>query len=236
MNASVPRTDLELALAASHLAPLPQDSLARVMAGSAAAVVPAGSVTHHEGDPIAHLELVVSGLAKVFVMAPDGRTATVRYCRTGALVGVVSLFTEGFTMPATVLALTELKVHRLSPAVVRSAARHDGHVAEALLQELSERALQFMSEIAGTAFTSVRQRVARHLLDLAHPEPAGPGHELVVTTGQRGLAEAAGTAREVIVRVLREFRQEQIVRTERDRIVLLEPERLMELSRWNTGS
>jgi len=40
----------------------------------------------------------------------------------------------------------------------------------------------------------------------------------------------------VIVRVLREFRQEQIVRTERDRIVLLEPERLMELSRWNTGS
>jgi CRP/FNR family transcriptional regulator, cyclic AMP receptor protein len=82
------------------------------------------------------------------------------------------------------------------------------------IRELSDRVLQFIAEIPGAAFTSVRQRVARHLLELA---------------------EAVGSAREVVVRILRELRESGTVRTERDRIVILEPERLIEPSKWNPG-
>jgi CRP/FNR family transcriptional regulator, cyclic AMP receptor protein len=72
-----------------------------LLMGSTRMRVPAGSVTHWEGEPDPHLELVVSGVVRVFVTAPDGRTMTVRYCRPGALIGVMSLFTAGFAMPAT---------------------------------------------------------------------------------------------------------------------------------------
>jgi hypothetical protein len=72
-----------------------------LLMGSTRMRVPAGSVTHCEGEPDPHLELVVSGVVRVFVTAPDGRTMTVRYCRLGALIGVMSLFTAGFAMPAT---------------------------------------------------------------------------------------------------------------------------------------
>ena len=50
---------------------------------------------------------------------------------------------------------------------------------------------------------------------------------------QRDLAEAVGTVREVVVRVLRELRQEGVVRTERDRIVIVEPARLIHEQGWN---
>ena len=73
---------------------------------------------------------------------------------------------------------------------------------------LSERALSFVYEIPGSAFATVRQRVAN----------------------------AVGTVREVVVRVLRELRQDGLVRTERDRIVLLEPARLIQEQGWNQGS
>jgi hypothetical protein len=43
----------------------------------------------------------------VIVTAPDGRTMTVRYCRPGGLLGVMSLFTTGFVMPAATQALVE---------------------------------------------------------------------------------------------------------------------------------
>lgn len=45
-----------------------------------------------------------------------------------------------------------------------------------------------------------------------------------------------GTVREVVVRVLRELRQDGVVRTGRDRIVLLEPGRLIQEQGWNQGS
>ncbi|HEX5878773.1 MAG TPA: helix-turn-helix domain-containing protein [Actinomycetota bacterium] len=82
-----------------------------------------------------------------------------------------------------------------------------------------------------------------HLLDLASArvgEQTGSDHragrELVVQVSQQELANAVGTVREVVVRVLRELRQDGVVRTERDRIVLLEPGRLIQEQGWNQGS
>jgi CRP/FNR family transcriptional regulator len=84
----------------------------------------------------------------------------------------------------------------------------------------------------------MRQRVARHLLDLAAQREPGrdDGTEIVVAVSQRELADAAGTVREVVVRVLRDLRQEGAIRTERDRIVILEPARLVPGLGWNPSS
>jgi CRP/FNR family cyclic AMP-dependent transcriptional regulator len=235
--------ELRSAVSMSHLGELPAEVLDELLAGSARVVVPAGSVTHWEGEPGPHLELVVSGVVRVFVTAPDGRTMTVRYCRPGALIGVMSLFATGFAMPATTQALVDAEVLRVSATVARGLATRDLRVARAFLGELSERALGFVYEIPGSAFATVRQRVARHLLDLASARIGGrpgsdhrAGRELVAQVSQQELASAVGTVREVVVRVLRELRQDGVVRTERDRIVLLEPARLIKEQGWNQGS
>ena len=168
---------------------------------------------------------------------------TVRYCRPGALIGVMSLFATGFAMPATTQALVDAEVLRISATVAWGMGTRDLRVARAFLGELSERALSFVDEIPGGAFDTVRQRVARHLLDLASErvgEQPVPDHrvarELTVQVSQQELANAVGTVREVVVRVLRDLRQDGVVRTERDRIVLLEPARLIQEQGWNQGS
>jgi CRP/FNR family cyclic AMP-dependent transcriptional regulator len=234
------------AIASSPLGSLPEALLGELFADSALVRVPAGTLTHREGDSDPHLELMVSGLLKFYATAPDGRTITVRYCRRGSLMGVVSLFSPEFALPVSAVALTDAELVRLSPARVRAAAARELPVAHVFLRELSERVLGFMAEIPGSAFTSVRQRVARHLLDLADGADAGQlaltapwpgaGPELSVRTTQQELAQAVGSVREVVVRILRELREAGVVRTERDRIVLVEPGRLAELAIWNPGS
>jgi CRP/FNR family cyclic AMP-dependent transcriptional regulator len=230
------------ALSRSHLGDLPGDVLDELVAGARRVRIPAGLVTHWEGEHAPLLELVVSGVVRVFVAAPDGRTMTIRYCRPGAIIGAASLFATGFAMPAPTQALVEVELLRMSPTAARHAAARDVRVAQALLGELSERVLSFVWELSGSAFATVRQRVARHLLDLASerlPEPASghrSGSELVVRVSQRELAEAVGTAREVVVRVLRELRQDGVVRTGRDRIVVADPARLIQEYGWNPGS
>ena len=227
----------------SRLRELPPEVLDELLAGSTRMTVPAGSVTHWEGEPEPHPELVLAGVVRVFVTARDGRTMTVGYCRPGALIGVMSLFATGFAMPATTQALVDAEVLRISATVARGMGTRDLRVARAFLGELSERALSFVYEIPGGAFAAVRQRVARHLLDLAsarvgeQPAPDDrAGRELTVQVSQQELANAVGTVREVVVRVLRDLRQDGVVRTERDRIVLLEPARLIQEQGWNQGS
>ena len=213
-----------------------------LLVGAGRVRIAAGSVTHREGEDAPHLELVIAGVVRVFVTAPDGRTMTIRYCRPGALIGAVSLFATGFALPATTQALVDAELLRLSPTAARRAAARDVRVAQAFLSELSERVLSFIWEIPGSAFATVRQRVARHLLDMASdrvPEPPSAPRsrsELTVNVSQRELAEAVGTAREVVVRVLRELRQDAVVRTGRDQLVIAAPDRLIRESGWNPGS
>jgi CRP/FNR family transcriptional regulator, cyclic AMP receptor protein len=218
------------ALAASSLTRLPAPATQRLMTGARVVRVPAGAVTHREGETAEHLELVVDGLIRAFVTAPDGRTMTVRYCRCGALIGAVSMYASGFRMPAGIQAMVEARLVRFSPAVVRRAAHEDPAVAEALLRELADRALTYIHEITGSAFTTVRERVARHLLDLAAQESrtAGGGGQraLRVPVSQRQLADSVGTVREVVVRVLRDLRDSGVISTHPDHIDILDPIRL----------
>ncbi|MGY1712201.1 Crp/Fnr family transcriptional regulator [Geodermatophilus sp. SYSU D00758] len=217
------------ALAASRLARLPASATQRLLTGARMVEVPTGAVMHREGETAEHLELVVDGLVRAFVTAPDGRTLTVRYCRCGALIGAVSLYASGFRMPAGIQAMVHSPLLRLSPDVVRQAARDDPLVAEALLRELADRTLTYIHEIAGSAFSSVRERVARHLLDLAAQEARTPGPAqpaLRVGVSQRQLAESVGTVREVVVRVLRDLRRSGVIRTHPDHIDIVDPIRL----------
>jgi CRP/FNR family transcriptional regulator, cyclic AMP receptor protein len=234
--------DWRSAIEASHLRSLPSEVLAVLTSDASRLQVPAGSVLHRRGSTTPHVEVVVSGLVRVYVTAPDGRTMTVRYCRRGALIGVVSLFASHFSLPATIQAVTDTDLLALRASVVRRAAERDAQVARALLAELSERVLSFIAEIP-SAFASVRQRVARHLLDLASESQRGS--ELRAAIGQQELADAVGTVREVVVRTLRELREEGVLRTGRDGIIVVDPERLAAEAfgpagthvpgDWNTG-
>ena len=191
--------------------------------------IPAGAVTHRPGEPAPHLELRDLGRRAGIRDRSRRSHDDCALLPAGALIGAVTLFATRFTtMPAAAQALVDAELLKFSPAVVRRAAARDPRVAQAFLSELSERVLSFIDEIPNT-FATVRQRVARHLLDLAAQR--GPGREavaeIVVPVSQQELADAVGTVREVVVRVLRELRQDGVVRTERDHIVILDPARLV---------
>ena len=100
----------------------------------------------------------------------------------------------------------------------------------AIAEFLTRRLYENLEQTAVNAFGSVRQRVAAHLLDLAsiQQEPAG---RLAARVSQQELADAAGTVREVVARVLRELRTTGIIATAADRIVILDATRLYAESR-----
>ena len=213
-----------VAIASSALAGLPADVIKALCEGTRRVRIEAGS-TVHGGDVVRpHFDLVMSGMVRAHVTAADGRSLTFRYCRAGAIVGAATLFADD--PPAFALqALSGSELLRFEPDVVRDWAHRDVRVARALLAETSERVLRFVGELSETTFSTVRERVCRHLLDLAAEHQQGA--ELVVEVSQQQLADAVGSVREVVVRVLRELREEGIVETRRNEIRIIAPEELV---------
>jgi CRP/FNR family transcriptional regulator, cyclic AMP receptor protein len=94
---------------------------------------------------------------------------------------------------------------------------------------MNRRLYETLQQTAINTFGSVKQRVAVHLLDLASAKQRRHG-PLVARVSQQELADAVGSVREVVARVLRDFRVDQLIATSVDSIQILDAARLHDQS------
>jgi CRP/FNR family transcriptional regulator len=201
---------------------LPTHTIESLVEGGRITEFAAGHTVYAEADAVA-LAIVMEGLVRVYMHASDGRQVTVRYVRRGGLLGVPALVGG----PAPVFAQSVVSSAAFIFAVdrVNRIARSDAAVAWAFAEESVHRLYDVLEELAGNTFASVRQRVARHLLDLAASRRE-PGGRLTALVSQQDLANSVGSVREVVARTLAELRAEHLVQTSPGRVEILDPVRL----------
>jgi CRP/FNR family transcriptional regulator len=199
-------------------ASVPAGTIESLTDGGRVVEFPAGHTVYAEADA-ERLAVVLQGLLRVYMHASDGRQVTVRYVRRGDLLGGPALV--GGPAPVFVQAVTPGEAFFFDIDRVKRVARSDASVAWALAEESVHRLYDILEELAGNAFASVRQRVARHLLDLAASRQASG--RLTAFVSQQDLANSVGSVREVVARVLAELRKERLVRTAPGRVEILDP-------------
>ncbi len=223
--------EVDDALARSFLAELPAEIVSELRAGGERADYPGGTTIYQpRSEP--QTALVVRGLLRNFLISPEGRQVTYRYTRPGDVLGIPVLV--GGPVNVGVQTVEPSSLFRISSRALTVAARRDSRVSWAIAEFLTRRLYENLEQTAVNAFGSVRQRVAAHLLDLASAQQESAGR-LAARVSQQELADAAGTVREVVARVLRELRTMGIIATAADRIVILDATRLYAESRATAG-
>jgi CRP/FNR family cyclic AMP-dependent transcriptional regulator len=220
--ANVVDREVDDALGRSFLAGLPRELVGRLRAEGERADYPAGTMVYRPGSS-PQAALVVQGLVRVYLASVEGRQVTVRYARPGDVLGIAVLV--GGPASVGVQAVEPSSLFRLSSRVLIAAARRDPRVSWAIAEELNRRLYDTLEQTAVNAFGSVKQRVAAHLLDLASGQQH-PRGRLAARVSQQELADAVGSVREVVARVLREFRVAGIVATAGDSVVIQDAARL----------
>jgi CRP/FNR family transcriptional regulator, cyclic AMP receptor protein len=220
--------DVVEALAGSFLGKLSSDVVRQLLANGDCADYPAGTTIYREGSAPKAL-LVVHGLLRVYMTSPQGRQVTVRYARDRDVLGIAVVVAGPADVSAQTLA--DCRLFRIDAATLTAAAHNDSKVAWALAEELGRRLYESLQQTAINTFGTVRQRVAGHLLDLASAQQR-PHGDLVARVSQQDLADAVGSAREVVARVLRELRLAGLVATAPDRIQILDAAGVYDRS-WN---
>lgn len=211
---------VQRAIAASLLGELPASLRSQVLTDALPIELPAGGTIYRdEGEP--RCIFIVTGLVRVILSASDGRTITIRYAHPGELLGVPTII--GGPVPVSVELVTDAKLLVLNARMLRHLGQTEPAVGWLLAREVTRRLYDTIEAVADRAFGSLRQRVARHLLDLASKRQDGT---LVATVTQQELAEAVGSARPAVAKVVAELRDLGFVATAAPGIAILDAEGL----------
>lgn len=170
--------------------------------------------------------LVLGGLYRMFARSKSGRQMTVAYAREGDMIGLVAALAG--PCANGMQALTNGSLWVMTADNLKKHAFHHPQLAAALCEATARYNHEMLEEFADTAFGTVRQRVARHLLDLVvEGTDDGP---LLAPISQQELANAVGTVREVVSRVLASFKNEGLVRATQAGLEVLDASQLYEQS------
>jgi CRP/FNR family transcriptional regulator len=217
--------EIDAVLPSTFLARAPREIAHALTSGGRRVEVRAGAVV--AGTPKkAGVAIVVEGLVRVYVASAAGRQVTVRYARRGDTLGLATLFGRAMDVRAQAVARSVLWGVPARP--LRAAAVVNAALANAIAEDCATLVADAVEEIALLTFGTLRQRVARHLLDLAAATPRG---ELVAAFTQKELADATGSAREVVGRALKELHAAGITGASREGVAILDAARLDDVAR-----
>jgi CRP/FNR family transcriptional regulator, cyclic AMP receptor protein len=173
----------------------------------------AGQVLFASGDAGDGCYLLDRGLLKVTVTSSHGEQRIIAMLGPGSLVGELSMI-DGRPRSASVVALSDCSLRFTSrEAFAKYMATHP-EAYEALVAILAFRLRQAHEVVAATTFLTVKQRVARALVELAEyvGTPSSAGR--IVLREKISLAEIAamaGVARESVSRVMSEWRRRKLI-------------------------
>jgi CRP-like cAMP-binding protein len=170
-------------------------------------------------DEDARPALIVDGLIRANIAAPDGRQITVSYMRPGDVIGFFALF--GGPLSTAVETVTSSTLMAFPHDATAELVTRANDNTRLFARVVTRRLYVVVEELTLHVFGTLRERVCHHLLDLAMGEdPEGP---LVAHVTQQQLAASTGAARESVARVLRELTKDGSIRRAAEGIHLLDP-------------
>lgn len=212
---------------------VPGEVTARLLTRSHRREIEAGQPVF-PADQSPHVGFILAGIARSFLTAADGRQLTVRYARRGAIVGKYAT-QVGAHAPLGVQALSDCMVLELDTDVFQACLATEISVSSAINVELGRRLEDVYATVGDSAFGSIRQRLARHLLALASDGQTASMPRVTLT--QQQLANAIGSSRPVVTRELGRLRADGLIRNDDGGIDLLNVDRLVSsLNSWQAES
>jgi CRP-like cAMP-binding protein len=160
-----------------------------------------------QGDAADSVFYLQKGRAKVTVVSPAGKEATIALLSAGDFVGEEALAAMAGLRLATATAITACTALRIS----RDEMIHVMHVehtfSDLFLKVLLERRMRIQADLVDQLFNSSEKRLARILLLMAEFGKPGEPEQYIPKISQETLAEMIGTTRSRVSFFMNRFRK-----------------------------
>lgn len=180
--------------------------------------------------------LLLDGHVRVVKSTPDGQEVTVRYISPGELMGIAAAL--GLTTyPANAVAAVDCVVlawpSQLWPTFATSFPSFSANtykVVGSRLQDAHTRVVEMSTE-------QVEQRVAHALLKLVKQSGKKTEEGILIDfpISRQDVAEMTGTTLHTVSRLLSAWEDQGLVKSSRQRVVVIEPHRLLVIAEGRAG-
>jgi CRP/FNR family transcriptional regulator, cyclic AMP receptor protein len=163
-------------------------------------------IVFSQGDASDSVFYIQSGKAKKSVVSEDGKEAVVAILGTGSFFGEGCLTAEALRL-ATVSAMTECVIVRITKAAVVRLIREEPEFAGLFIAHLLARSLRSEEDLVDQLFNSSEKRLARMLLLLANYGKESRPEPVIAKISQDTLADMIGTTRSRVSFFMNKFRK-----------------------------
>ena len=160
-----------------------------------------------QGDPADSVFYLQKGRAKVTVVSPAGKEATITLLSTGDFVGEESLAAIAGLRLATATAITACTTLRISREEMIRVMHTEHSFSDLFLKVILERSMRIQADLVDQLFNSSEKRLARILLLMAEFSKPGEPEQYIPKISQETLAEMIGTTRSRVSFFMNRFRK-----------------------------
>jgi len=184
-----------------------------------------GQVVFTQGDDASGFYVVASGKVKLYKLSTDGKERILHIVLTGGSFAEAAIFGDG-CYPAFAEPISKTQLIFFPKREFLNLLHSHSQIAINMIGGLSKFLRQFATQIEDLTFKDVPGRLARYLIDLG-----GDDNNLVeLPISKSQLASNLGTVSETLSRTFRKLSDEAIISVKGKQIVILDIDRLFDLS------
>jgi CRP-like cAMP-binding protein len=160
-----------------------------------------------QGDPAGSVFYLQEGRAKVTVVSPAGKEATIALVSAGDFVGEEALTAVRSLRLSTAAAITACTALRVSRKEMLRVMHVEHDFSDHFLKILLERSIRIQTNLIDQLFNSAEKRLARILLLMAEFDKPGEPERCIPPISQETLAEMIGSTRSRVSHFMNRFRK-----------------------------
>lgn len=190
-----------------------------------------GEIIFREGAVPGGIFFIRSGKVKKYKTDKSGREQIIYVANSGELIGYHALLAEERYFDTTA-ALEESRISFIPKEDFRKALDNSTVLSNRLLKTLSHEFSVFANSVALFAQRSARERFAMQLVLMRekYKQNFQPGMAVEINMSRDDLARLVGTARENIIRIIGDFKEEGILSTNGRRIIITDINKLLKIA------
>ncbi|HQG36508.1 MAG TPA: Crp/Fnr family transcriptional regulator [Bacteroidales bacterium] len=190
-----------------------------------------GTVLYNEGNRIIGFFCINAGIIKVYKTGMDGKEQIIRFAKPGDIIAYRSVLSnEPACTTAKVLENCNICFipSETLPCLVKSNSNFSIELIKLICKELEE-ANSYITDIAQK---TVRERLAEVLLNLLNDFGLDENNYLKISLTREELSNIVGTATESVIRLLSEFKSDNLLDLNGRRIKILSIKGLQKISNF----
>lgn len=217
----------------SILADLPADVYELLIAHKSEQVFKKNDTIFREGSYPSGIFYIVRGKVKKYKVDNDGKEQIVYIANTGQLIGYHAILSED-RYPDSATAIEECTVTFIPKEDFLKALDYSPVLNNRLLKTLSHEFAVLANSLTMFAQKTVRERLALQLIVIREKYKTNDVDDLPIeiNISREDLASFVGTARENVVRVLAQFKEDNILETKGRKIIIKDVDKLIAIANY----